>query len=966
VRAGLRLVEAVAGLDAAEAPLQARVGIATGLVVVGDLIGAGAAQEQAVVGETPNLAARLQARATPGTVVIAEPTRRQIGGLFEIEDLGPQPLAGFTEPQRVWRVIGESAVLSRFEALRSEAVPLIGRDQELDLLQQCWGQAKAGEGRVVLISGEPGIGKSRLTATLSQAIESDQHTRMRYFCSPYHQDSALHPFIVQLERAAGFVRDDTVDQRVAKLRRLLAPGARDDDEIALLAELLSLPNSAAELNLSPQRKREKLFEAWLNQLGSLARGGPVLMIFEDAHWIDPTSRELLDLTVDRVSGLRVLLVVTFRPEFQHAWSGRPRVSMLVLNRLSGGDGTALVERLAGNAGLSRETVEEIVERADGVPLFVEELTKAVVESGDLDNRVGAVLAASPLPNLAIPATLHASLIARLDRLGPTAKEIAQIGAVIGREFSHEVIQPVAQRLDPDLETALDRLTDAGLLFRRGAPPHTSYLFKHALVQDAAYATLLRARRRQLHAAVTTALEREFPETVATQPELLAYHCTEAGLTEQAVQYWRRAGERVLERSANLEAIAHLTRGVQLLDTLPQSRQRDEQELGFQAALIAPLWTCYGFGSPEAERTSRRALELCETTAPTPAHFQALYGLAYAYLIRGDLRRARPLAEQLVGLAERLRDPELLAYAHFEMGCELLWSAELVAARAHLEQGIALYDPEWGRAASSRFAFNCASNCHSFLTRVCWHLGYPDQALRHGGQAIAIAGDISHPFSRGVALSWTTALHQLRGETRRTQELAETLLAFATEQVFPFLVAHAMVWRGWALVKHGQSEEGIAQLRQGLVAYRATGAELESSHYLGLLAEACCDTGQAEEGLRVVAEALDHIAQTGIVYYEPDLRRLEGELRLCQDPADAQEAEACFQRAVEIARTQGAKSWELRAATSLARLWRKQGKRAEARDLLAPVYNWFTEGFDTPVLQETKALLEELDEPARAT
>jgi predicted ATPase len=301
-----------------------------------------------------------------------------------------------------------------------------------------------------------------------------------------------------------------------------------------------------------------------------------------------------------------------------------------------------------------------------------------------------------------------------------------------------------------------------------------------------------------------------------------------------------------------------------------------------------------------------------------------------------------------------------------MGCELLWSAELVAARAHLEQGIALYDPEWGRPASTRFAFNCASNCHSFLTRVFWHLGYPEQALRHEAQAIAIAGDISHPFSRGVALSWTTALHQLRGETRRTQELAETLLAFATEQVFPFLVAHAMVWRGWALVKHGQNEEGIAQLRQGLVAYRATGAELESSHYLGLLAEACRDTGETEEGLRVVAEALDHVAQTGIVYYEPELHRLEGELRLCQDPADAQEAEACFQRAVEIARTQGAKSWELRAATSLARLWRKQGKRAEARDLLAPVYNWFTEGFDTPVLQETKALLEELGEPARAT
>jgi class 3 adenylate cyclase/predicted ATPase len=960
VRAGLKLVEAVAGLDSAAAPLQARVGIATGLVVVGGLLGQGAAQEQAVVGETPNLAARLQALAGPGTVVIGAGTRQLTGGLFEYADLGPVEIRGLAAPVSAAQVLRESAAASRFEALRSEAAPLIGREQELDLLLRDWAEAKAGAGRAVLISGEPGIGKSRLTAALAQVIASDRHTRLRYFCSPHHQDSALYPFIVGLERAAGFVRDDGIDRKLEKLRRLLAPGARGEDEMALVAELLSLPNAAAELNLSPQRKREKLFEALLNQLESLARGGPVLMAFEDAHWVDPTSRELLDLIFDRVSGLQVLLVVTFRPEFQHPWSGRPQVSILALNRLGGRDGAVLVEHFAGNAGLSRETVEEIVERADGVPLFVEELTKAVVESGDLDNRVGAVLAASPLPNLAIPAALHASLIARLDRLGPIAKEIAQIGAVIGREFSHELIQPVAQRPEPDLEAALDRLTDAGLLFCRGAPPHASYLFKHALVQDAAYATLLRSRRRQLHEAIAAALEREFLETVATQPELLAHHCTEAGLTEQAVQYWRRAGERALERSANAEAIAHLTRGIQLLDSLPQGRQRDEHELVFQGALIGPLWNNCGFGSPEAERASRRALELCERTAPdTPAHFRALRGLAYAYVIPGDPRRARPLVEQLLELAKRLKDPELLAYAHFDMGMNLLWSAELIAAREHLEQGIALYDPKWGRPASSRHGFNCASQCHQFLTRVCWHLGYPEQALRHSGQAIAIAEDIPHPFSQCVALGWTAALHQLRGETQRTQELAEASLALAIEQGFPFLAALAMAFRGWALVEQGQSEEGIAQLRQGLVAYRSTGAEIESSHWLGLLAEACRDTGQTEEGLRAIAEALDHVAQTGIVYYETELRRLEGDLRLRQDPADAQKAEACFRCAVEIARRQQAKSWELRAATSLARLMRDQGKRQEAHDLLAPVYGWFTEGFDTLDLKEAKTLLNEL-------
>jgi len=426
VRAGLAVIDAVGRLAIPE-PLNVRLGVASGLVVVGDLIGAGSAQERGVVGETPNLAARLQAMAQPGILVIAESTRRQIGALFEIEDLGAQPLAGFAEPQHAWRVVGDSGVVSRFEALRSQAAPLVGRDEEVDLLLRRWQQAKDGEGRVVLFSGEPGIGKSRLTVALSEAIAGEPHTRLRYFCSPHHHDSALHPFITQIERAAGFARDERAEQKLGKLRGLLAPGARGDDEIELLAELLSLPNSAADLNLSPQRKRQKLFEALLHQLESLARSRPVLMVFEDAHWIDPSSRELLDLIFTRVSELDVLLVVTFRPEFQHAWSGQPHVSMLALNRLGERDGATLVERLAGNAGLSHEIVDEIVDRADGVPLFVEELTKAVLESADRDNRAAAVLAASPLPNLAIPATLHASLIARLDRLGPVAKEVAQIG-----------------------------------------------------------------------------------------------------------------------------------------------------------------------------------------------------------------------------------------------------------------------------------------------------------------------------------------------------------------------------------------------------------------------------------------------------------------------------------------------------------------------------------------------------------
>jgi class 3 adenylate cyclase/predicted ATPase len=959
VRAGLAIIDAVARLATPE-PLNVRLGIASGLVVVGDLIGAGAAQERGVVGETPNLAARLQTLAPPGTLVIGESTRRQIGGLFEVEDLGLQLLAGFAELQRAWRVVGQSGVVSRFEALRSPATPLVGRQEELELLLRRWQQAKAGEGRVVLISGEPGIGKSRLTAALSQAIRTERHTRRRYFCSPHHQDSALYPFITQLERAARFAHGDTAEEKLGKLCELLAPDARNDDEIQLLAELLSLPNTAAALNFSPQRKREMVFEALLYQLEAMTRRRPVLMVFEDAHWVDPSSRELLDLTLERARRLPVLLIVTFRTEFQQDWAGQPHVTLLALNRLAERDVTALVRELAGNSPLVSEIVEEIVARTDGVPLFVEELTKALLERSNQEERVAAVLAASPSPNLAIPATLHASLIARLDRLGPVAKEVAQIGAVIGREFPYELIEPIARRPQPDLEAALGRLTEAGLLLCRGTPPHSSYLFKHALVQDAAYGTLLRARRQQLHAAIAAALEQEFPEIVAAQPELLAHHYTEAGLRQQAIDNWLRAGERAIEGSANPEAIAQLTRGLKLLEDLPGGLPRDEKELAFQVALLTPLFA-NRFGSAEGERAARRAMELSRRVGGADhwSLVRALFGLTMTYSVRGKIRTGREVAEQLLTVAERLRELETLGYAHHAMGNTLFWLAELSAARMHLGKGIALYQPEWSRSLAFRFGFNCASTCHFFLGRVLWHLGYPDQAVTSAEQAVAIAEAVSHPVSRASALNWAAALHQLRGDVGRAREVAEIGLAITTEEKIPFFRAHAVMLRGWALVEEGQGEEGIAQLREGYAAYCATGAEIECSHWLALLAEAYRDTGRPAEGLRLIAEALDYVGQTDIVYYEAELYRLDGELQLRLDAGDEQRAESSFRRALEIARHQQAKAWELRAATSLARLWGEQGRRSEALELLAPVYGWFTEGFDTADLKRAKTFLDEL-------
>src|SRR6516165_8589178 len=530
-RAGLAVIDAVGRL-ATQEPLKVRIGVSTGLVVVGDLIGAGAAQERGVVGETPNLGARLQALAQPGTLVIADSTRRQLGTLFEIEDLGPQPLVGFAEPQRAWRVVGESGVVSRFEALRSGITPLVGRDEELDLLLRRWEQAKLGGGRVVFIAGEPGIGKSRLTAALSAHIETEPHTRLRYFCSPHDQDSALYPFIGQLERAAGFTRDDTNATRLDKLEALLGDVAEPGD-ISLIAEMLALSGGERFplLDLSPQRKKERTLAALLRQLQALARQQPILMIFEDLHWIDPTSRELLDLTVEKIRGLPVLLVATYRPEFQPPWVGQSQVTVIALNRLGRSEGATLVHRLAGNLGaLPPDVVDEIVERTDGVPLFVEELTKAVVESGADGGNLP--ISAVPSSSLAVPATLHASLLGRLDRLGPAAKNVAQIGAAIGRDFSYELLAAAVQLAEPELQEALRRLVEAGLVFQRGVPPAAEYLFKHALVQDTAYSTLLRGPRQALHRRIAEALEQRFPDLVQTRPEIVAHHYGEAAIADK--------------------------------------------------------------------------------------------------------------------------------------------------------------------------------------------------------------------------------------------------------------------------------------------------------------------------------------------------------------------------------------------------------------------------------------------------
>ena len=708
VRAGLELIAAVNALKA-PVSLQTRVGIATGLVVVGDLIGSGEAQERGIVGETPNLAARLQGIAEPNMVVIAEDTRRLLGNLFELEDLGPKDLKGIAEPAHVWAALRAASVESRFDALHASGLTeLVGREEELDLLLRRWSKAKNGEGQVVLLSGEAGIGKSRLTAALLERLAGEPHTRLRYFCSPQHTDSAFYPIISQMERAAGFVHDDIPQARLDKLDMMLAQTLTSKQDVALFAEMLSLPNDGRypAIDLAPEQRRQRTLEALTAQLAGLARQKPVLMIVEDAHWVDPTSLEVFGRTVDRIKTLPALLIVTFRPEFNAPWAGRSHVTSLALSRLGERETAAIITHLVGNKGLPAHVMAEIVERTDGIPLFVEEMTKAVLEAKG-EGEAWHAAAAVPSPALAVPASLHASLMARLDRLGP-AKEVAQIGATIGREFSHTLLAAVVRKPEAELTSALDRLIAAGLLFRQGMPPHASYLFKHALVQDAAYGTLLREARRALHARIAETLESQFPDIAESQPELLARHCTEAGLIEKAVG---KAGQRSLERSALVEAVQQFTRALDQIATLPATPALRREEIKLQVALITPLIHLKGFAAPETKAAAERArllIQQAEAVGEPPEDplllLTVLYSFWVANFVAFNGNVMRELATHFLALAEKQGTATPLMIGHRLMGTSLLLTGEIAKGRAHYDQAIALYDTRRASAASDAFWF----------------------------------------------------------------------------------------------------------------------------------------------------------------------------------------------------------------------------------------------------------------------
>jgi len=962
VRAGLGLVEAMPKLATnTGSPLQVRIGIATGLVVVGDLIGAGAAQEQAVVGETPNLAARLQTLAEPGAVVIASTTHRLTGGLFEYRDLGTVALKGFAENIAAWQVLGSSTAESRFEALRTPATPLVGRQEEIELLLRRWEQAKRGDGCVVLISGEAGIGKSRIAQTFVEWISARPHTRLRYFCSPHHQDSALYPSIAQLERAAGFRRDDTSEQRLDKLEAVLAQGTNDLREtVPLLADLLSIPigDRYPLLNLTPQKRKERTLHAQVAQVEGLSARQPVLMVWEDVHWSDPTTRESLDLLIDRVPALRVMVIITFRPEFAPPWLGRPQVTLLSLNRLPPRLRAEMIMGVTGGKALPRDIANQIIDRTDGVPLFIEELTKSVVESG-LVTEVGDLytMRGAALP-LAIPTTLHASLLARLDRLAPT-REVAQIGAALGRSFSHELISAVAGMPEQQLDDALQQLVRAELVFQRGAPPDAEYTFKHALVQDAAYGTLLRARRQELHGRIATALEERFPETVDQQPELLAHHCAQAGRIDKATGYWGRAGRQSLSRSAMVEAVAQVRKGLDFLARLPEDPDRWQQELDLQRVLGAALLASKGNAAPETGQAYVRARELSEQLDDTAALIPVLGALSTYHQTAGDYAAMRRTSEDLLRIGEQQEDTAGLLVGNRSMGLCLYHLGEFVAARASFERALDLYAPEAHDTLVTVTSFDVRTGALSYLSMICCIQGQPEQAASFSEQALTVSRNLRNPFNRVFSLNYAAVSKLLRRLEQAAEEPLDEQLSLALEHGFPVWLATANIMRGYVLADRGEMGAGLALARKGWADWTATGSRYHGTYYLGLLAQTCERAGQIDEAFDLVDTALKTAETMGEGWFEAELCRVQGEWLGVHRRAPQQQAEACFHRALTVAREQRARLWELRAATSLARLWNDQGKRTEARDLLAPIYGWFTEGFDTRDLMEAKALLGEL-------
>jgi class 3 adenylate cyclase/predicted ATPase len=970
VRAGLDILADIRALKS-RVPVQVRIGLHTGPVVIGS-IGEGSRAEQLALGRTPNIAARVQGAASPHTLAISGDTLRLVQGLFECEDLGTQDLKGIAEPVRLYQVVQQGRARSRFDVLLEQGLtPMQGREREMQTLLQRWRLARGGEGQVVVLSGEPGIGKSRLIQALSQRSGEDHASRMAFRCSPFHVSSPLFPVVDQLSRALQAGPEDPPGVRWERLEQLLeGVGLRDDVHLFLFAALLSIPLPAgfAEPTISREERKARTLQALATWLLTLAVEQPMLVIFEDLQWADPSTLDMLSLCVGRIRDAAILVVMTCRPDFVPPWpTGGPCLE-LPLTRLSPHDIRRVATEIAGKP-LPADVLEQLVHKTDGVPLYVEEMTKDLLESNLMHDVQGQFELRGALPNMAVPFSLQDSLASRLDRLGP-ARRLAETASVLGREFSFSWIQALSDSDEQTLVAGLQRLCDAGILLRQPGPQDTVYIFRHALMQDAAYNSLLIRRRQQVHARVAQLLTTEWAGQAASQPALVAHHYTEAGLAPQAIVFWRRAGLQAVESSANKEAIQHVSKALEVLKTLPEGPERDRGDLSLLLALGVPLAVTSSWAAPEVRWASERAFELCEALGETDQLFPAMYGVWSSRQVQAEYGAARRLAQQLLALAERTRDDGFLLQAHRACGIICLHTGEFLEALTHCEAGWALYDSERHHSHVAMYWLDPGVGCLCYGAWALMFLGRLDQALARVNQAVDLARRGGHAFSLAYALFFCTVLLQLRREPGPTRERAQELTVLAQQHGFPILGAWASLMLGCALVEEGRAREGSVMIREGERAIRSGGARVSRSGALTVLANAYDRAGDREPGLATVAEALDFVAQSEEHFYEAELHRLRGELLLqrgagpaqadAQGQVDAQEqAQRCFEQCMSIARQQHAGIWVLRGATSLARLHALRGERIKARDAIGDVLGSFTEGLATPDLQEARALYDSL-------
>src|SRR5438477_9009747 len=923
VQASLALVQAVSALPTKE-KLSARVGIATGLALVGDMSDSAVSEEHGILGDTPNLAARLQSLAQPGGVIISDRTKTIAGPQFEYRDLGKVEIKGFAKPVAAWQVACKTTVTSRSHALESgDLLPLIGRDEEMGLLLRRWERDRSGEGQVVLLSGEPGIGKSRLTVALSEQLAREPHIRLRYFCSPQHTDSALYPVIGEIMRAAGFAHDDSPQAKTEKLDALLAQSSTSPQDGALFAEMLSLPPSGLypAIEVEPQLRRQKTLNALASHIETLERINPVLMILEDAHWADPTSLELFARAVDLAVSHRLLILVTFRPEFSAPWIGRPHVTALTLNRLTRRDIDSLIEGVVGTRSLPARIRQDIIERTEGIPLFAEEITKAVLDAeGESDAQ--RTFAGAPTPVVTVPASLQASLMSRLDRLGP-AKDVAQVAAAIGREFPYTLLAAVAGKPEVELNSALDRLIAAGLLFRQGTPPHASYLFKHALVQDAAYSTLLREPTRVLHAGIAEILESQFAETAESQPELLARHYTKADLIEKSARLWGKAGRRSQERSALIEAAEQLSQALAQIATLPSTPDLRREQIILHVALLNTLMHVKGYAAPETKAAVaqvRALIEQAERLGEPPDDpsllLSALFGQWIINFISFNGDVARELAARFLVLGEKEEKAVPLMIGHRTMGSTLAFMGDLVPARAHYNEALALYRPAEHRQLMTRFGQDLRVTCLAFRSMALWLLGYPDAALKDADCALMEARQIEHAATLMFTLNFPILVNTYCGNYHSANEHLKELVALAEEKGATFRKAEGVLRRGYILTLTGKATKAVEIVTSGIDLWRSAGSAIFTPEQEFRLAIAHGDSGQFDDAWRCIGKAMTAMQATGERWCEAEAHRVAGEIALKSPQREVTKAQAYFEHALAVARAQKAKSWELRAAMSL--------------------------------------------------